>query len=477
VLATLIGNIYSNGLTTGEIGRRYMLRALTDFGRPDMVYYLHSGTNDAGYGYILNQGATALTEAWDGNPGDSQDHFMLGHITEWFYHDLAGIPPDPAAPGFQHVIIKPAFVGGISWVNATYNSVRGTIASEWTLASNMATLDVTVPVGSTGSVYLPMVGVGGSNVMVTESGTTIWQNGGARDSVAGVQFDQVQGGVWQTNMVWTVGSGSYHFAWNVVQPGKTYAWSAPVPITTADATLNLPGTTVGAACFGATSFSITVTLSNGTNIVFTGNGSTATCSGQGTFTGANTNNTGNANFDTVLNSAEYDNGSHTITLKGLPVGQLYSVQLFALDDRNPATVGFRQFNYQDPNDSTDASATSTMDANVYVVGTFVATNANMVIQQNLPRSNNGNLNALIIRALPPQTSTIPPELDWQVTGSQIQFVWPPDHIGWLLQVQSNSDSSGIGTNWITVLGSNLTNEYTCPIKASNGTAFFRLVNP
>ena len=477
VLATLIGNINSNGLTTGEIGHRYMLRALTDFGRPDVVFSLHSGTNNPGYGYILSRGATALTEAWDANPSDSQDHFMVGHITEWFYHDLAGIQLDPAAPGFQHVIIQPAFVGGIRWVNASYNSARGAITSDWSLSNNMATLSVTIPVGSTGSICLPMPGVGVTNVIVTESGIPIWENGAARAATTGVKFDRLQGGGRQTNMIWTVGSGSYQFAWNVVEPGKTYAWSAPVPITTADATLNLPGTTVGAACFGATSSSITVTLSNGTNIVFKGDGSTASCSGQGTFTGANTNETGDAGFDTVLNSAEYDNGPHTITLKGLPVGQLYSVQLFALDDRNPATVGFRQFNYQDPNDSTDVSATSTMDANVYIVGTFVATNTNMVIQQNLPNSDNGNLNALIIRALPPQLSTIPPALDWQVTGSRIQFVWPTDHMGWLLQVQSNSDNSGIGTNWVTVLGSNVTNEYTCPIGTSNGMVFFRLVYP
>jgi hypothetical protein len=148
----------------------------------------------------------------------------------------------------------------------------------------------------------------------------------------------------------------------------TFTWSAPVKISTADATLGLPGTNVSAACFGATSTSITVTLSNGKNIVFKGDGTTATCTGQSTFTGANTNNTGNATFNKVLNSAEYDSGPHIITLKGLAVGQLYSVQLFALDDRNPATVGFRRFNYQDPNDATDISQTFTMAADVYMVG-------------------------------------------------------------------------------------------------------------
>jgi hypothetical protein len=220
-----------------------------------------------------------------------------------------------------------------------------------------------------------------------------------------------------------------------------------------------------------------VTLSNGTNIVFRGDGTTATCTGQSTFTGANTNNTGNANFNKVLNSAEYDNGPHTITLKGLNVGQRYSVQLFALDDRNPATVGFRRFNYQDPNDATDISQTSTMAADVYMVGTFVATNANVVIQQNLLDSNNGNLNALVIRALPPQPSTSPPVLAWRVNGSQIQFVWPLDHTGWRLQAQTNSSNIGLNTNWVTVPGSSATNLLAFPISTAKGSVFFRLVYP
>jgi hypothetical protein len=214
VTAALVANVNSQGLTAGDIGHRYLLRALADMGRSDVVFSLHGGTNDPGYGYILSQGATALTEAWDANPSSSQDHFMLGHITEWFYHDLAGIQFDPAAPGFQHVIIKPAFVGGITWANASYASVRGSIASYWTLTNNLATLNVTIPVGSTGSVYLSTLGTAVTNLLIKESGTTIWQNGAATGSVTGVTFDHVQGTGSQAYVVWTVGSGSYQFAWN-----------------------------------------------------------------------------------------------------------------------------------------------------------------------------------------------------------------------------------------------------------------------
>jgi len=191
----------------------------------------------------------------------------------------------------------------------------------------------------------------------------------------------------------------------------SYQWSAPVAITTADPTLNLPGTIVGAAYFGTTTTPITVTTSNA-SVVFTGDGSVATCTGKGTANGAFTGNTGNTNFNTVLNGFKYDGGPHTITLKNLTPGQLYSVQLFALDDRG-GVEKTRQSNFQTPGNAASSSATFTMGSNVYVVGTFVATGANMVIQQNLPNSNNGNLNALVIR---------------QLTGADLMVVSQPPFI-------------------------------------------------
>jgi hypothetical protein len=112
-----------------------------------------------------------------------------------------------------------------------------------------------------------------------------------------------------------------------------------------------------------------------------------------------------------------------------------------------------------------------------MVGTFIATNANMVIQQNLPDSNTGNMNALVIRALPPQTPTDSPLLAWQVNSRQFQLAWPLDHTGWRLQAQTNSFNAGLGTNWVTVSGSSATNLLAFPISTANGSVFFRLVYP
>lgn len=134
-----------------------------------MVFTLHSQTNRPGYGYILNTGATSLTEAWDARRGSSQNHFMLGHIIEWFYHDLAGIQPDPAHPGFKRIIIHPSPVDGVDWVRARYNSVRGPIASSWKRTEDQFELDMEIPPNTTATVIMPSEGVRA----VTEGGRPI----------------------------------------------------------------------------------------------------------------------------------------------------------------------------------------------------------------------------------------------------------------------------------------------------------------
>ena len=74
-----------------------------------------------------------------------------------------------------------------------------------------------------------------------------------------------------------------------------------------------------------------MTLTNGTNIVFKGDGSVATCTGNGTATGAfAAQTTGNANFNTVLNGFKYDGGPHTITLNNLAPGQVIFRAAFCL---------------------------------------------------------------------------------------------------------------------------------------------------
>jgi len=74
-------------------------------------------------------------------------------------------------------------------------------------------------------------------------------------------------------------------------------------------------------------------------------------------------------------------------------------------------------------------------------------------------------------------STTPPSFNVVFNQGQLQLTWPQDHTGWSLQAQTNSIQTGIGTNWVTVPASTLTNQMAFPINPANGTVFFRLVYP
>ncbi len=157
ILANLVRDVRQHGdaLTAGDVGYRYLLRALAEGGRSDVIFEMNNQSDKPGYGYQLKMGATSLTEAWNADPRSSQDHFMLGQITEWFFHDLAGIGTDPTGPGFKKIIINPQPVGNVTWVDARYDSIRGLIASHWTKRDDRFTLAVTLPPNTTATVLIP----------------------------------------------------------------------------------------------------------------------------------------------------------------------------------------------------------------------------------------------------------------------------------------------------------------------------------
>jgi len=155
VLNAIVRNVSAKGLTAGDVGYRYLLQALAEGGRSDVIYAMNNQSTRPGYGYQLAHGATSLTEAWDARPESSQDHFMLGQIMEWFYRDLAGIQDDPEGPGFAKIVIRPTPCGGLTWVKATYRSVHGAISSAWRRQGAALTMEVSIPPNTSATVFVP----------------------------------------------------------------------------------------------------------------------------------------------------------------------------------------------------------------------------------------------------------------------------------------------------------------------------------
>lgn len=196
VVKNLVENVerQNNHLDCGILGTKYLLHALTDNGRADLAYKIAAQTTQPSWGYWVKQGATTLWEGWDG--GGTHNHIMFGDVSAWFYETLAGIRPDPAAPGFRKIIIKPALVGDLTWARASHDTSYGKIFSGWKRDGDTLTLTVEIPPNTTAEVHVPAKG---------ESSVT--ENGLPASKSADMTFRGIDGGC----AVFEIGSGCYVF--------------------------------------------------------------------------------------------------------------------------------------------------------------------------------------------------------------------------------------------------------------------------
>ena len=208
VLANLVADIRAHGnhVTAGDVGFHYVVLALMDNGRGDVLYDLLSRMDAPSYGNQLAQGATALTEAWDANPYKSQNHFMLGHAETWLYGGLGGIRIDFDRPAESRIRIAPQAVAGVGSAAVRYRSVLGDIATTWLKYGGRLRLHVEVPPGATAQIVLPATKAS----EITESGVGLQRARGIL-RVSGSNSRQV---------TLVVGSGSYDFEAPDITPGS-----------------------------------------------------------------------------------------------------------------------------------------------------------------------------------------------------------------------------------------------------------------
>lgn len=108
-----------------------------------------------------------------------------------------------------------------------------------------------------------------------------------------------------------------------------------------------------------------------------------------------------------------------------------------------------------------------------VTGVFAATNL-PPLNAGLGWNFNSSSGVLTVIQTVATNST---NISYIVTGGSITLSWPADHTGWRLQVQTNSLTTGLGTNWSDVPNSAATNSLTVPTDPNNPSVFYRLIYP
>ncbi len=204
VFANLLENILvKNGchIGTGMIGCQWLMRVLSDNGRPDVACKLAIQTSYPSWGYMVEQGATTVWELWNGDHGDplmnSGNHVMqIGDLCTWLYEYVAGISPDEACPGFKHTIMRPQVIGHLTSAKAYHRSMYGKIVSDWNIENGTFEWRIEIPANTTATVYVP-----------ADAPESILESGKPAEGAVGVEFLRMENG-WAA---FEVGSGRYSF--------------------------------------------------------------------------------------------------------------------------------------------------------------------------------------------------------------------------------------------------------------------------
>ena len=234
VLRNLVDDIMvkqQGHLTTGILGSKYMMDALTQEDENGVALLLASQTSYPSWGHLVND-RTTLSEHW--NQSGSNNHVMFGSVDAWFYRVLGGINAVPSAPGFDEVIIRPYCHPEVAWVKSALHTVKGLLRSDWAIRGDDLCLDVVIPVNATATVYLLATDIRN----VTEGDVPVQE-------ADNVRFLRQKGDC----AVLMVGSGRYSFVSKGVADILPMPYAATPEIFPEDTFIRLPDTaTVTMTC-------------------------------------------------------------------------------------------------------------------------------------------------------------------------------------------------------------------------------------
>jgi alpha-L-rhamnosidase len=199
-------------LSTGFIGVGYLLPVLTQTGNAETAYRLLFQDTYPSWLFPVKQGATTIWERWDGwtpekgfqDPEmNSFNHYSLGSCGEYLFGGIGGIQPE--TPGFKKIHIEPIIRDGLTWANASFDSIHGKIVTAWKRSGDRITLDVVIPANTTATVCIPT----NDAESITEAGKELEKFKGIQKVSCDRETTDVE-----------IESGTYQFGWNTQMATK-----------------------------------------------------------------------------------------------------------------------------------------------------------------------------------------------------------------------------------------------------------------
>lgn len=197
----------SNKFSTGFLGTKHVMLALSKYGYHDLSYKLFKQTEYPSWGYSVVNGSTSIWERWNSYTKDADanssmnaamnsfSHYAFGSVAEWMFMYAVGIDTDNA--GYKNIIIKPAISKEMDFIEGSYNSINGLIKSSWKWRNNTIVMDVTIPSNTKAKIFIP-----------TTHLNSLKENNQKIDKDSNIKFLEYKDGLASLE----VGSGTYSFS-------------------------------------------------------------------------------------------------------------------------------------------------------------------------------------------------------------------------------------------------------------------------
>ena len=146
-------NEFGGHLNTGLVGIPVMMEWAAKAHQADFIYSMLKKRSYPGYLYMLEQGATATWEHWNGER--SRIHNCYNGVGQWFYQAIGGIRAISGKESYSEFLVDPQIPEGVTWAKTSQMTSFGKIAVHWELHDKKMTMEVEVPVGSTARLIPP----------------------------------------------------------------------------------------------------------------------------------------------------------------------------------------------------------------------------------------------------------------------------------------------------------------------------------
>lgn len=140
-------------LACGLVGIPVITEWAVKNNQPDFIYSMLKKRDYPGYLYMIDNGATATWEHWNGDR--SRLHNCYNGIGSWFYQAIGGIRPDEREPGYKKIWIDPQIPEGITWAKTSKETPYGLLTVDWEIKENKMNMEITIPPGSMAHVVFP----------------------------------------------------------------------------------------------------------------------------------------------------------------------------------------------------------------------------------------------------------------------------------------------------------------------------------